>query len=145
MLKLPCRTGKTEWSLMKHVKKVYTLHGYIMRGHATSSSRMSSYFWLVGAIFISLLAGYQDIKPFGIANKWYFEEIWSARSAFCTFFSQFVSGRYSTNPAIWLVSRAGSILPIRPTHSGRYPILLKKMFRSFLGSFLNHLLISLLK
>ena len=70
-----------------------------MRGHATSSSRMSSYFWLVGAIFISLLAGYQDIKPFGIANKEK-EEIWSARSAFCTFFSQFVSGRYSTNPAI---------------------------------------------
>ena len=28
------------------------------------------------------------------------------------FFSQFVSGRYSTNPVIWLVPRAGSILPI---------------------------------
>ena len=36
----------------------------------------------------------------------------------------FLSSReYSTNPAVWLVPRAGSILPIRPTHSGRYPIL----------------------
>ena len=43
------------------------------------------------------------------------------------FFSQFVSGRYSTNPAIWLVPRAGSILPIRTAHSGS-------------GSFRNHLL-----
>ena len=34
-----------------------------------------------------------------------------------------MSGRYSTNPTIWLVPRAGSILPIRPAHSGRYPIL----------------------
>ena len=34
---------------------------------------------------------------------------------------------YSTNPAIWLVPRAGSILPIQPTHR-----------RS--GSFCNHLL-----
>ena len=31
-------------------------------------------------------------------------------------FSQFVSGRYSTNPAIWLVPWAGSILPMRPAH-----------------------------
>ena len=96
LLKLPCWIGGTEWNLLKHVKKVNTLHGYIMRGHASSSSGMSSYFWLVGAIFISLLADYQDIKPFGIAKKWYFEEIWSARSAFCTlFYSQFVSRRYS--------------------------------------------------
>lgn len=96
LLKLPCWIGRTEWSLLKHVKKVYTLHGYRMRCHASSSSGMSSYFWLVGAISISLLAGYQNIKPFGIAKKWYFEEIWSARSAFCTLFSsQFVSGRYS--------------------------------------------------
>ena len=96
LLKLPCWIGGTEWNLLKHVKKVNTLHGYIMRGHATSNSGMSSYFWLVSAIFISLLAGDQDIKPFGIAKKWYFEEIWSARSAFCTLFSsQFVSGRYS--------------------------------------------------
>ena len=87
LLKLPCWIGGTEWNLLKHVKKVNTLHGYIMRGHATSNSGMSSYFWLVSAIFISLLAGDQDIKPFGIAKKWYFEEIWSARSAFCTFFS----------------------------------------------------------
>ena len=87
LLKLPCWIGRTEWSLLKHVKKVYTLHGYRMRCHASSSSGMSSYFWLVGAISISLLAGYQNIKPFGIAKKWYFEEIWSARSAFCTFFS----------------------------------------------------------
>ena len=36
------------------------------------------------------------------------------------FFSQFVSGLYSTNPAIWLVPRAGSILPIRLAHSGRF-------------------------
>ena len=114
LLKLPCWIGRTEWSLLKHVKKVYTLHGYIMRGHASSSSRMSSYFWLVGAIFISLLAGYQDIKPFGIAKKWYFEEIWSARSAFCTIFFSvreravfykscnligFESGQYSPHPA----------------------------------------------
>ena len=96
LLKLPCWIGGTEWNLLKHVKKVNTLHGYIMRGHATSNSGMSSYFWLVSAIFISLLAGDQDIKPFGIAKKWYFEEIWSARSAFCILFSsQFVSGRYS--------------------------------------------------
>ena len=33
-------------------------------------------------------------------------------------FSQCMSRWYSTNPAIWLVPRAGSILPIRPTHSG---------------------------
>ena len=43
------------------------------------------------------------------------------------FFSQFVSGRYSTHPAIWLVPRAGSILPIRTAHSGS-------------GSFRSHLL-----
>ena len=42
------------------------------------------------------------------------------REYFNLFFSQFVSGRYSTNPAIWLVPITGSILPIRPTHSGRF-------------------------
>ena len=35
------------------------------------------------------------------------------------FFSPFVSGRYSTNPAIRLVPRAGSILPIQPAHNHR--------------------------
>ena len=38
-----------------------------------------------------------------------------------------MSGWYSTNPAIWLVPRVGSILPFRPAHSGS-------------GSFRNHLL-----
>ena len=36
------------------------------------------------------------------------------------FFSQFVSGQYSTNPAIWFVPSVGSILPIRPAHSERF-------------------------
>ena len=108
LLKLPCWIGRTEWSLLKHVKKVYTLHGYKMRGHASSSSRMSSYFWLVGAIFISLLAGYQDIKPFGIAKKCYFEEIWSARSAFCTFFflSSWAGGILQILQSDWFRERA---------------------------------------
>ena len=44
-----------------------------------------------------------------------------------SFFSQFVSRWYSTNPAVWWVPRVGSILPIQPTHS-----------RS--GSFCNYLL-----
>ena len=43
---------------------------------------------------------------------------------------------YSTNPAIWLVPRVGSILPIRPAHSGQYP---EKYFEVFLEAFLNHL------
>ena len=34
-----------------------------------------------------------------------------------------MSGWYSANLAIWLVPRAGSILPIRLAHSRRYPIL----------------------
>ena len=36
------------------------------------------------------------------------------------FFSQLVSGRYSTNPAILFVPRAASILSIGPAHSGRF-------------------------
>ena len=51
-------------------------------------------------------------------------------------FSQFMSRRYSTNPAIWLVPREGSILPIWPAHSGQYP---EKYFEVFLEAFLNHL------
>ena len=31
-----------------------------------------------------------------------------------------MSERYSTNPAIWLVPRVGSILPIQPAHSGQF-------------------------
>ena len=86
LLKLPCWIGGTEWNLLKHVKKVNTLHGYIMRGHATSSSGMSSYFGLVGAIFISLLAGDQDIKPFGIAKKWYLKRFGLQEARFVLYF-----------------------------------------------------------
>ena len=106
---------------------------------------MSSYFWLVGAIFISLLAGDQDIKPFGIAKKWYFEEIWSARSAFCTFFFSVRERAVFYKSCNLIGSESGQYSP-HPARSQRAvsdPF--KKMFRSFLGSLLNHLLISLRK
>ena len=73
----------------------------------------------------------------GFIIDWYrtfFKWLWKhlrlkQYASIMTFFSQFVSGRYSTNPAIWLVPRAGSILPIRPAHGSI------RSFRTHLSGF----------